>query len=134
MWTAWLRAIGDDGAVVLSEPASPEVLAEIEARLGVPLPEDLRTLLAETDGLVDDAGAEPVWPVERIGEENQARLGPVADADADLTFFGDTGTEDLFAYRPDGTDIYLWSAADGRTRWVASDLRSLLDTWFAPED
>lgn len=134
MWTAWLRAIGDDGTVVLSDPAPAEVLAEIEARLGVPLLEDLRTLLAETDGLADDAGAEPVWPVERIGEENQSRLGPVADADADLVFFGDTGTEDLFAYRADATDIYLWSAADGRTRWVASDLRSLLDTWFAAED
>lgn len=134
MWTAWLSAIGEDGAVVLTDPASPEVLAEVEAKLGAPLPEDLRTLLAETDGLADDSGGEPVWPVERIGEENQSRLGPVAAADPDLVFFGDTGTEDLFAYRASEPDIYLWSAADGRTRWVASDLRSLLDTWFASED
>ncbi|MGQ0844002.1 MAG: SMI1/KNR4 family protein [Sporichthyaceae bacterium] len=133
MWTAWLRAIGEDGAVVLAEPAVPEVLADVEAKLGSPLLEDLRSLLAESDGLADDSGGEPVWPVERIGEENAARLGPVADADADLVFFGDTGTEDLFAYRAAGPDIYLWCAADGKTRWVASDLRSLLDTWFADE-
>lgn len=120
--------------MVLAEPAGAEVLAEVEAKLGAPLPEDLRTLLAETDGLTDDSGGEPVWPVERIGEENQARLGPVASADPDLVFFGDTGTEDLFAYRSVEPDIYLWSAADGRTRWVASDLRSLLDTWFTAED
>ena len=133
MWTAWLRAIGEDGTVVLTEPAGADALAEVEAKLGATLPDDLRTLLAETDGLTDDSGGEPVWPVERIGEENQARLGPVAAADPDLVFFGDTGTEDLFAYRSSQPDIYLWSAADGRTRWVASDLRSFLDTWFADQ-
>lgn len=134
VWTAWLRAIGEDGAVVLADPATAETLAEVEAQLGLPLPAELRSLLAETDGLADDCGGEPVWPVERIGEENQSRLGPVANADADLVFFGDTGTEDLFAYRAAGPDIYLWSATDERTRWVASDLRSMLDTWFTAED
>ncbi len=119
---------------MLTEPADAEVLADVESKLGSSLPEDLRTLLAETDGLADGSGGEPVWPVERIGEENRIRLGPVASADPDLVFFGDTGTEDLLAYRDSAPDIYLWSAADGRTRWVASDLRSMLDTWFAEED
>lgn len=36
--------------------------------------------------------------------------------------------------RAAGPDIYLWSATDERTRWVASDLRSMLDTWFTAED
>jgi hypothetical protein len=75
-----------------------------------------------------------VWPVERLGEENQARLGPIAAADPALVVLGDTVTEDLFAYRSGLPDIFLWSAADGRTRRVAPDLRTLLDTWFTADD
>jgi hypothetical protein len=139
MWTAWLRAIDDYGVVVeLSDPADETTIDALEDQLGLDLPEDLRSLLLETDGLVDDAGGEPVWPVERIVEENLA-LGRDGDtpvlpegADADLLFFGDTGGDDLFVYRLGGNrpDVYLWVAGRQETHWVASDLQSMLDAWF----
>jgi hypothetical protein len=139
MWTAWLRTIDDFGVVVeLADPAPEATIDALEDKLGVDLPVDLRSLLLETDGLADDAGGEPVWPVERIVEEN-LELGRDGDtpalpegAEAGLLFFGDTGGDDLFAYRlgEDRPDVYLWVAGSSESRWVASDLRSMLDAWF----
>ncbi|HEY2832838.1 MAG TPA: SMI1/KNR4 family protein [Sporichthyaceae bacterium] len=141
MWTAWLRTLDDFGVVVeLADPADEATIDELEDKLGLDLPRDLRSLLLETDGLADDEGGEPVWPVERIVEEN-LELGRDGDTPAmpeggglevDLLFFGDTGGEDLFAYRLEENrpDVYLWVADRRETRWVASDLQSMLDAWF----
>ena len=139
MWTAWLRTIDDFGVVVeLAEPADAATIDACEDKLGLDLPDDLRSLLLETDGLADDAGGEPVWPVERIVEEN-LELGRDGDtpalpegAEDGLLFFGDTGGDDLFAYRlgEGRPDVYLWVAGGNESRWVASDLRSMLDAWF----
>lgn len=145
MWTAWLRALEPaDGEVVLTEPAGDDALADAEDRLELILPEDLRSLLAETDGVSVSSGGEPVWPVERIAEENallrSAGATPALPegADEDLLFFGEAGGGDLFVYELDDDgddisepDIYLWQAAVGEARWIASDLQSLLDIWFA---
>lgn len=144
MWTAWLRGLDpDDGEVSLAEPVDADALAEAEDRLELILPEDLRSLLGETDGLSDGHGREPVWPVERIAEENvllrSAGATPALPdgADEDLLFFGEAGEGDLFAYELDDDgdisepDVFLWRADVGEARWAASDLQSLLDSWFA---
>lgn len=142
MWTAWLRGLDSDEAkVVLAEPVAADALAEAEERLGLILPVDLRSLLSETDGLGSADGAEPVWPVERIADENE-QLRDVGStpalpegADEDLLFFGDAGGGNLFAYELDDDgditepDIFLWLAEAGEARWIASDLQSLLDDW-----
>lgn len=151
MWAAWLRAVdGVDGPVQLTDPAGPEVLAEVEEQLGVQLPAELRSLLAETDGVADDEGAEPVWPAERIAAENLAARAPAGTREpgalppeggvtGGLLLFGDTGTEDMFAYLLDergeiaGSDVYLWLADREHATWVAADLQSLLDDWFTSE-
>lgn len=133
MWTAWLRGLGE--LVELADPADERELLRAESEVGLALPRDLRSLLAETDGLADAQGRELVWPVERIAEEN-------APLRAGLLVFGDTGGEDLLAYgvgradgpgaRPGpGPDILLWEHARDGARWIAPDLQSLLDDWFA---
>ena len=145
MWTAWLRGIDD--LVELAGPVGEEHLARAEAQLGHPLPAELRSLLAETDGLVDASGGEPVWPLERIVAENADPGGgapPPAEGGAGLFFFGDAGGEDLFAYRahgaarPEGlatdvlaTDVLIWEHEQGAARWAAPDLQALLDEWLS---
>jgi hypothetical protein len=146
MWTAWLRgldSLGDN--VSLSEPVDPDVLGDAEERLGMVLPEDLRSLLHESDGINGAGRGEPVWPVERIAEENvllrSAGSTPALPdgADDDLLFFGDAGQGQLFAYELDAggevseSDVFLWQPGLGEAVWIASDLQSLLDDWVRGE-
>lgn len=144
MWTAWLRGLGaDEGTIALAEPVDADALGEAEERLGLILPVDLRSLLCETDGVGDTEGAEPVWSIERIADEN-VMLRSVGStpalpdgADDDLLFFGDAGDGDLFAYELDDagditeTDVFLWKVGAGEATWIASDLQSMLDDWFS---
>jgi hypothetical protein len=140
VWTSWLQGFDDSVGIRLADPAEALVLVRTEHELGLPLPEDLRSLLAETDGIADAFDVELVWAAERIAEENAGlRRGAseiVPRAGGSLLFFGDPGTEDLFAYRiSDGVvaepDVYLWAHASEKARWIASDLQALLDAWLS---
>jgi hypothetical protein len=146
MWTAWLRGLDSLGDTVsLAEPVNPDALSDAEERLGVILPEDLRSLLFETDGIGGAGRGEPVWPVERIAEENlllrTAGSTPALPdgADDDLVFFGDAGEGRLLAYELDEggeisePDVFVWQPGSGDAVWIASDLQSLLDDWVRGE-
>jgi hypothetical protein len=146
MWTAWLRGLDSLGDTVsLSEPVDPDALGDAEERLGMVLPEDLRSLLSESDGINGAGRGEPVWPVERIAEENvllrSAGSTPALPdgADDDLLFFGDAGQGLLFAYELDAggevseSDVFVWQPGLGEAVWIASDLQSLLDDWVRGE-
>jgi hypothetical protein len=146
MWTAWLRGLDSLGdAVSLSDPVDPDALGDAEARLGMTLPDDLRSLLHESDGINGAGRGEPVWPVERIAAENlllrSAGSTPALPngADDDLLFFGDAGQGHLFAYELDTggeiseSDVFVWQPGLGEAVWVASDLQSLLDDWARGE-
>ncbi len=142
MWTAWLRGLDTlEGTIALTEPVDPDVLADAEDRLGLILPDALRTLLLESDGVVGIGRGEPVWPAERIAEENvllrTAGSTPALPdgADDDLLFFGDAGDGRLLAYELEGdevteSDVYLWQPDLREAVWIASDLQSLLDDWY----
>jgi hypothetical protein len=139
VWTSWLQGFDDSVEIRLADPAEALVLAKTEHDLGLALPEDLRSLLAETDGIADASDVELVWAAERIAEENvglrRGESGIVPRGGGDLLFFGDPGTEDVFAYRiRDGVvtepDVYLWAHLSSAARWIASDLQALLDAWF----
>jgi hypothetical protein len=144
VWTSWLQGFDDSVEIRLADPVDDLVLTRAELQLGLALPHDLRSLLAETDGITDASDVELVWAAERIAEENLGlrrdhETPAVPRGGGDLLFFGDTGTADLFAYRitADGAvcepDVYLWKYQPGTARWVASDLQSLLDAWFSRE-
>jgi hypothetical protein len=145
MWTAWLRGLdSDEGAITLTDPVDPDALGDAEDRLGVILPAALRTLLLETDGISGAGRGEPVWPVERIAEENlllraEGSTPALPDgADEDLLFFGDLGEGRLLAYELvgdeiDETDVYVWQPDLREAVWVASDLQSMLDDWARGE-
>lgn len=143
MWTSWLQGFDESVRIRLADPVDALVLARAEHQLGLTLPGDLRSLLAETDGIADASDVELVWAAERIAEENLGlrrddATPAVPRGGGDLLFFGDTGSTDLFAYRITGglvtePDVYLWKYLAGSARWVASDLQALLDAWFSRE-
>ena len=50
----------------LAEGVTEEQLQAAETDLGTRLPDGLRELLAETDGVVGEDGLDLIWPLQRI--------------------------------------------------------------------
>jgi hypothetical protein len=126
-------------------PAEVAALADAEHRLGRGLPDDLRQLLLECDGIIGHTAVDTVWSVEQIVAQNLlfrtdssfAQLYMSFDA---LLFFGDNGGGDQFAFvqTPQRPDIFVWEHETDSRRWVAGDLRDYLgrslaeggDAWY----
>ncbi|MGW1006487.1 SMI1/KNR4 family protein [Streptomyces sp. NPDC002520] len=129
----WRELASEFPDVDLQDPATSDALTAIEEQLGQPLPESLRELLAETDGIEANYGTEVVWTAEKILEENQAfraneqfrNLYMPFDA---LMFFGDNGGGDQFAFvrTPARDEIFVWDHETDSRTWIASSLESYL--------
>ena len=97
--------------------------------MGVPFPDDLTSLLLETNGVVDDNGADVVWSCEEIISQNAMfRNGDFDELYMPfdhLLLFGEDGGGDLYAYailagsvRLD-FNIYRWDhESDSRCVWA----------------
>jgi hypothetical protein len=107
--------------------------------LNVELPQELRELLAETNGASDDFGIELIWPTDRIIEDNImfrtcedfAELYMPFDA---LLFFSNSTDGDQFAYAIKkgvirDLDIYRWNHEDDSRSWAASNLTHFIEEW-----
>ncbi|WP_306209917.1 SMI1/KNR4 family protein [Actinoplanes sp. RD1] len=115
-WRDILLAVMPSAQLSAGVPA-PDLAAAAD-RLG-PLPEDLATLLAETDGVRSPDGVELIWSVDRVVREN-------ADAKTDdLLLFGDddAGGGDRIAFGPPGpVRIWLWTPGTGERQPLATNL------------
>jgi hypothetical protein len=134
MWREFVQKLGSD--CTFFPPATAEQIAAVEAALGMALPDKLKRLLVETNGLWGSTGENIVWPVERIEKDNRRYWTDPALAELympfnALLFFGDDGGGDQYAYRIlAGTirnnDIFGWNhELDSRT-WVAPSLERYL--------
>lgn len=68
MWRSLIQRFTSE--CEFAPPVSPSQIAAVEQALGVDFPEDLRSLLAETNGVVGEYGLGLVWPLERIEADN----------------------------------------------------------------
>ncbi|WP_299343247.1 SMI1/KNR4 family protein [uncultured Pseudoxanthomonas sp.] len=138
----WLRTLQDlyPSIELTSGATDAEVLA-CEQGLGLLLPDDLKSLLAASDGVLGEYELGLVWPAERIKSDNlQFRSDPsfpelYMPFDS-LLFFGDAGNGDQFAFpiqagevrRP---DIFVWSHEDDSRTWIAPSLGKFLQWWVS---
>jgi hypothetical protein len=115
-------------------PATPEQLHAVEASLGAPLPAELRSLLEESDGIIDsdDGGCEWVWRAERIAAINtrlRAADGPPCMPLDALLFFAGAGPGSVTGARlwpwpvipkpsDDDDALYALAILDGRAGGV----------------
>ena len=118
MW----RELADELGLASSEPASQNDIAEAEAAIGCALPDELRRLLAETDGL----GEGRVMSAREIARVNH-EMRTTEDFAAlympfePLMFFGADDNGDLYAFRilggePNPGDVFVWDhETDSRT-------------------
>ncbi|MFE0040334.1 SMI1/KNR4 family protein [Streptomyces sp. NPDC059015] len=145
MWIDIISARSSE--VDFARPASVNALNAASATLGEAFPEDLRSLLSESNGISDEYGTDFVWSVERIVEKNREMRQSVDFRSLympfePLLFFGDNGGGDQFAFvqRPLRPDIFVWRHESDSRLWVANDLRDYLnryldaggEDWYAP--
>jgi hypothetical protein len=127
------------GAADFRSPATTQAIRAAEAKLGAPLPSELRDLLSETDGVEGEYGLGLVWTAGRIGEDNARFRADPEFADLylpfeGLVFFSDAGNGDQFAISLRGPqDVYVWNHEDDSRVWVASTVLDFLRRWMTDE-
>ncbi|WP_405063470.1 SMI1/KNR4 family protein [Kribbella sp. NBC_01505] len=68
----FVERIAQWGQATFRPPAGQEAISACAAALGRPLPDELRELLAETNGVEGEYGLEVLWSAERIHSGRQA--------------------------------------------------------------
>ena len=135
MWREFVKELEPN--FKFAEPADLVKLETAEEALRVKLPDELKSLLQECNGIFGSLGLGLVWPIERIVADNLAFR---TNADFrelympfdPLLFFGDAGNGDQFAFaiqagiirRP---DIFAWSHEDDSRTWKAPSLARFVE-------
>src|ERR1700743_3665871 len=68
MWCEKVQALTKDA--VFTNGANEQLLAELESKLDVSLPDGLKALLLESDGVFGQFGLGLIWPTARILSDN----------------------------------------------------------------
>jgi hypothetical protein len=123
--------------------ASTQQVDEAGKQLGVELPEDLRQLLLESDGVHGPHGLGLIWSIDRLLKDNVSfrtneDFRELYMSFHSLMFFADAGNGDQFAFsvhngRIRKPDIYVWNHEDDSRVWVASSLRQYIECWASGE-
>ncbi|WP_282778176.1 MULTISPECIES: SMI1/KNR4 family protein [unclassified Nocardia] len=110
-------------------PASDAEIDQIEERLGYPVPDELRDLLRQANGV--ETGDDLVWPIQQIITDNlefrsNADFAELYKRFDHLMFIGSNGGGDQFAYLrgsegwADG--IYVWDHETDERESVSGSL------------
>ncbi|MFI9811945.1 SMI1/KNR4 family protein [Saccharothrix variisporea] len=131
MWVEMMSALLPDARFF--PPAEEARLGEVAEQLDAPLPNDLLSLLAETNGVQGAFLVDVVWSVDRILSDNRdfrtrSEFAGLYEGFEGLLFFGDNGGGDQFAFLSDGRPgVLVWQHEDDERRVVASDLAEYLN-------
>jgi len=106
--------------------------------LAAAIPDELASLLSETNGVADRYGAGLIWPIERIVEDNQrfrTSFGDIYMSFDSLLFFADAGNGDQFAFSITTAsvrdDVFVWDHESDSRRWYAGSLAQYLEWWLS---
>lgn len=134
------RSIRDTAALCFKDcrffpPVLPGALAAAEVALGCPLPEDLKQLYAQTDGLFVHHGTNLVMPLQAAVEENETlRYSPdlreLYMPFNHMLVFGGAGNGDLYFFpmHADGflaPEVFIWDHETDSRTFFAANLKSL---------
>jgi hypothetical protein len=122
--------------------ASEAHLREAERRLGVTIPEDLRNLLAECDGIMEvmDIHGRPIdthwliWPTETLVDRNRDPGRATVGLPGSWLIFATADGRDFGYDLHEGEGhIWLWRPIDGESDRVAPSLPDFLRRWINGE-
>ncbi len=135
MWRELVESLEPNST--FSPPATEQQLKATEETLRIVLPEDLRSLLSETNG-VEARYTYLIWNVNQLVDNNVSiRTGykqTFMPFDS-LLFFSEAGNGDFFAFPIIGQvvrnrHIYAWDhETDGRA-YVAFSLKDFIERWL----
>ncbi|MBU0975536.1 MAG: SMI1/KNR4 family protein [Patescibacteria group bacterium] len=140
MWDRILGTLSEKFEVKKFDGAGEKDINVLEDKLGVKLPEELRELLKNTDGLEVEK-TRIIRPVKDILEDNERFrsdeniLRSFMPFDS-LLFFGDSGgAGDLLAYaiiqgEISKTGVYVWDHENDSRTWIAPSIQKLLEWWI----
>ncbi len=142
MWRQLIDSKSDACAFRL--PALEAEIAHTESALGITLPAELRSLLAESNGVSDHYGGGLIWSAEQIKRVNlefreTASFRELYMSFESLLFFADAGDGNQFAYPIRAgevrcPDIFVWEHETDSRRWYASSLESYVTQRIAGGD
>lgn len=137
MWSERLSELVDEREP--AEGASNDQLVQAEHDLGLKLPGELRSLLAETNGVVAKLGVKIIWRTQEIVANNLELRNKNIFRDQympfdGMLFFGDDGGCGHFAFvlraNPMGSSpIFEWNDETDDRLWIAPNLRAYLVWW-----
>ena len=139
MWRELISKLSED--CEFDSPATFTEILAVEESLGVTLPDELKNLLKETNGVSDKYGSGLVWSAERIQQDNIEFRTTEDFKDLympfeSLLFFADAGNGDQFAFTVlNGeirrNDIFVWNHENDSRTWAASNLKQYLEWWLS---
>jgi SUKH superfamily protein len=141
MWRQLVEGACSDCS--FSPPASETAINDVEAALGVQVPEDLRGLWLEANGIRDRFG-DGIWSVEEVVGRNLDLRSHPEQNDLYMSFdslfcFAGAGNGDLFflPIQADGRinrpDVFAWNHEIDSREWVAGNLQQFVERWFRGE-
>ena len=136
-WREFIQSLTQD--VAFHSSASREEIERAESSLDVVLPDELKGLLQESNGIEGSYGHGLIWNVDRITKDNLffRQFSEYKDLYMPfdhLLFFADAGNGDLFAFavlngKIQKSDVYVWNHEDDSRQWVAPSLEVYLEWW-----
>lgn len=138
-WREFLGSLTPD--FTLHSPASSEEIEKAESSLEVLFPNELKSLLQESNGIEGSYALGLIWEVERITKDNLffRQFSDYKDLYMPfdhLLFFADAGNGDQFAFailngKISKSDVYGWNHEDDSRQWVAPSLDRYLEWWLS---
>jgi hypothetical protein len=118
-----------------ADPAPADELRRAADELHCTLPDELISLLRETNGVEGEYGLGLVWPIGRIIDDNLHFREAFKDLYMPfepLLFFADAGNGDQFAFPriPPRSEVFSWNHEDDSRNWAASSLEQYLQSWL----
>jgi hypothetical protein len=137
-WREFVQSLTSD--FTFHSSATLDEIEKVESSLGILFPDELKSLLQESDGIVGSYGSGLIWDVERIKKDNlNFRQFPdfkdLYMPFDHLLFFADAGNGDQFAFgilnrKIRNPDIFVWNHEDDSRTWVAPSLDAYLEWWL----
>ncbi len=139
MWRESIFKLSEDCR--FNPPAAFAEILAVEKALAVTLPDELKDLLKETNGVSDKYGSGLIWSAERIQDDNM-EFRTISDFKDlympfdHLLFFADAGNGDQFAFtilndEIRRNDVFVWNHEDDSRTWAANSLKHYLELWLS---
>jgi hypothetical protein len=150
MWREFIREhhpelesiAGNEPGPKFASGATPQDIQLVEQHLGVHLPDTLKELLAESNGVLVVFGTHLIWTTDEIVQRNLEMRQTQSYQEIympfeHLLFFADAGVDGIqFAFgiiqgQIKREHVYSWNPIDDSREWQAPSLKTYIEWWLS---